>query len=536
MASSLGIFIENEIIKYAKLHKEKDSIKVESFSVEFYEKGNIAPVIKKIITETNSQKSQININISNELYNYFETFSLLSKKDMRDSIEIEFDLLCGEKGYNRKSLEARYIMTGSRENTDKFKVLHISVDKNHINKKVKEFNTFKIHSMTPISTSITNLLDPNDTEDVVIVNIENETKITTIIDGQIYRTDIVSDGMGKILDRINKTENDTKKSYEVCKNITVYSQGQGSSMEGNEYVEDITPILDNIINETKEIIESTFANIKKVYITGSGTAINNIDLYFQEYLSNCTCEILRPYFLESTSIKIPVKEYIEVNSAMALALNGLGYLNKELNFVGKSGPNIELGDILKSFNKGGGKSETPEQQTLSTSEKLLLRICMISGVVYLAYSLLSGYTMGQLEDKIAEVNIAKAQADRQLNLMEEDRKAIADATQTYTMLLDNLKKLTADVNSQETNRVIDKDAIPNLLNRLMYIIPQKVQINSIENTDGKKIVIEAVSEEYEQLGYFVAAIKTGNVLLDVKSSSGLKENSVVKIVIEGVLP
>ena len=84
MAGSLGIFIENEIIKYAKLHKEKDSIKVESFSVEFYEKGNIAPVIKKIITETNSQKSQININISNELYNYFETFSLLSKKDMRD--------------------------------------------------------------------------------------------------------------------------------------------------------------------------------------------------------------------------------------------------------------------------------------------------------------------------------------------------------------------------------------------------------------------------------------------------------------------
>ena len=41
MASSLGIFIEKDIIKYAKLQKEKDSIKVESFSVEFYDRDKI---------------------------------------------------------------------------------------------------------------------------------------------------------------------------------------------------------------------------------------------------------------------------------------------------------------------------------------------------------------------------------------------------------------------------------------------------------------------------------------------------------------
>ena len=95
MASSLGIFIEKDIIKYAKLQKEKDSIKVESFSVEFYDRDNVSGAVKKIITETNCSKASININVSNELYNYFETFSMLSKKDMYDSINIEFDLLCG---------------------------------------------------------------------------------------------------------------------------------------------------------------------------------------------------------------------------------------------------------------------------------------------------------------------------------------------------------------------------------------------------------------------------------------------------------
>lgn len=537
MASSLGIFIEKDIIKYAKLHKEKDSIRVESFSVEFYEKGNVGAVVKKIINETNSQKIPVNINISNELYNYFETFSMLSKKDTRESIDIEFDLLCGEKGYNRKSLEARYILTGSRENTDKFKVLHISADKNLLNKRANEFAPYKINSSTPISTSITNLLAPNDNEDVIIVNIENETKITTVIDGQIYRTDVISDGMGKILDRINQTESDVKKSYEVCKNITVYSQGQGSSMDGNDYVEEITPILDNIINETKEILESTFANIKKVYITGAGTIINNVDLYFQEYLSNCTCEVLRPYFLESSSLKIPVKEYIEVNSAMALALNGLGYLNKELNFSVKPVLAVNLKDVFNFIErKTGGKDNVPQERTVTTSEKLLLRICLLAGVIWIGYSVLSNYTMKQIEAKSEEIQTAIGTAEMQLKIMEGDKNRIVDATSTYTMLLDNLQKLTADVNSQETNRIIDKDAIPNLLNRLMYIIPKDVQINSIENTNGKHIVIEAVSEEYEQLGYFMAAIKTGNVLLDVKSSSGAKEASEVKIVIEGVLP
>ena len=73
MASSLGIFIEKDIIKYAKLNQEKDSIKVESFSVEFYEKGNVGAAVKKILTETNGAKCSVNVNVSSELYNYFET-------------------------------------------------------------------------------------------------------------------------------------------------------------------------------------------------------------------------------------------------------------------------------------------------------------------------------------------------------------------------------------------------------------------------------------------------------------------------------
>ena len=70
----------------------------------------------------------------------------------------------------------------------------------------------------------------------------------------------------------------------------------------------------------------------------------------------------------------------------------------------------------------------------------------------------------------------------------------------------------------------------------MFIIPQQVQITSIKNTDDKHIVIEAVSEKYEQLGYFVARIKSDNILTDIQSTSGTKSDSLVQITIEGDLP
>lgn len=541
MASSLGIFIEKDIIKYAKLNQEKDSIKVESFSVEFYEKGNVGAAVKKILTETNGAKCSVNVNVSSELYNYFETFSMLSKKDMKDSIDIEFDLLCGEKGYNRKSLDTRYILTTSKENADKYKVLHIAVNKNDVNKRVKEFAPVKIASMTPISTSITNLIDGDEIDNAIIVNIENETQITTVIEGQIYRTDIISDGMGKILNKINEVESSTKKSYEVCKNITVYSQGQGGTLEGNEYIDEITPILDNIINEVKEIIDSSFVNIKKVYITGSGTIINNVDLYFQEYISNCACEVLKPYFIQAGSIKIPVKEYIEVNSAIALALNGLGNLNKELNFLTKQTPQV---DDLKSLIKsklGGKKSSTggmnvdEEMPVMSTSEKLLIRICVLVGVAFVGYALCSNYTVKMIAEKRSDILATTTKTDIQLALMTADKEKIDTTTSAYSIMLENLKKLSDDVNSAD-ERVIEKDAIPNLLNKVMFIMPQRAKINSIENTEGKHIVIEIESREYEQLGYFMAAIKTDEILVNVRSTSGVKEGAVIKVVIEGDLP
>ena len=86
MQNCLGIYIENNVIKYAKVAKERDDLKIESYGIKFYD--NIEETIKQIIEETYSYKIPICTNLSDEQYTYIDMFNLLNKKDLaKDSWE-----------------------------------------------------------------------------------------------------------------------------------------------------------------------------------------------------------------------------------------------------------------------------------------------------------------------------------------------------------------------------------------------------------------------------------------------------------------
>ena len=40
---------------------------------------------------------------------------MLNKKDIKQSIDIEFEMICNEKSYNMSSLETRFILMQSKE-------------------------------------------------------------------------------------------------------------------------------------------------------------------------------------------------------------------------------------------------------------------------------------------------------------------------------------------------------------------------------------------------------------------------------------
>lgn len=521
--ASLGIYIDDGLIKYAKLQRDKDNVKVEAFNVVFYD--NLERELNKIITETGSSKLPICVNLSHEMYNYFEVISLMSTKDRAQSIKIDFETLCDEKGLQISDLESRFLLKENDGNPDKLTAIHVSVEKEEINKIANALVGKKVASVRPITTSIINLIETSEKENVVIVNLERETKVTTIVDGMISRIDTLQAGMKDILSAINETENSMRKSYEACKNTTIYTQGTESmDSDENEYLEEIMPVLYNIMQQTKEIIEDCPATIHKIYITGLGSAINNIDLYFQEYVLNSKCEILKPFFLENTTMNTSFKDYIEVNSAIALALDELGYCaldGQDFNFK-KGNASFDPKTLManKSFNP---EIKFDLKGPLTPGEKVMLRIIAILAIAVIVYVIFTNYILTKIEDMNADAQSKISAVTSEITKAESDIKIVKAQADHYAQIAELLKNLVEE-NEELLNSVPDitPTAIPNMLKSISNIIPKDVMLLSLKNTEGTHIVIETVSPDYEQIGFFKALLSTGNILQNVKSSSGEK--------------
>ncbi len=539
MSSCLGLYIEEHLIKYAKVSKERDRIKVESFGIKFYDK--IGDAILQVIEETYSQKTPISVNISDEIYNYFDMFALLTKNDLQKAIKTEFESYCADKGYNPNVFETRYAVVDSQLDKDKIKIIHVVDNKIELNKREQEVEGYHLANISPISMSIPNLLQIEKDENSLIVNIEDDTVITTILGGKIFNIDMIEEGSRDILSKINSKENSYSTSYEICKNTTIYtSNGRELQTEHQTYLADIMPTLYNIVNQVSKIINNSVEKIRKVYITGTAALVNNIDLYFQEYLPDTQCEILKPYFIENTG-DINIKDYIEVNSAISMALMGLGEGVTGMNFKKKtlsdqipSWMKVEVNpDVSKKRQKNlGGFLTWDLGQKLDKTEKSLIRIAVALFLLVTIYSVFSGLLNYQISEKEKEANDSIAKTNSQIELANSDNEQIKTKTNEYSSMIQNLQ----DANDRLTDRNRTRNAIPNLLNQIMSIIPENVQLTSIENDAGTHIVINAQSNKYEQLGFFVARLKTDVILNNVVSTAGQKDNGVVTIKIEGDLP
>lgn len=539
MSSCLGLYIEEHLIKYAKVSKDHDNLKIESFGIKFYEK--LSEAIPQIIEETYSQKTPISVNLSEEMYNYYDMFALLTKNDLQKAIKTEFESYCTDKGYNPNVFEVRYAVADNQLDKEKLKVIHIAENKIELNKRIQDLSDYRLTNISPISMSIPNLAEIDDNENCIIVNIEDRTTVTTIIKSKIFNVDIYDEGSQEILGKINLKENSYSKAYEICKNTTIYtSEGKELQTEQTSYLEDIMPTLYSIASKVQKIVSTTAERIDKVYLTGTGALINNVDLYFQEYLTQTTCEILKPYFISGTK-DVSIKDYIEVNSAISLALMGLDEGIQGMNFkkqsFGDKIPSwlkIEVNpDKTKKEQKNiGGWFTWDLNQKLDKTEKSLVRIAVALLLLIVIYSAFVILLNKQIIKKDQEADESIAQTQSQITLANGDTEKIKSKTNEYTTMIKNLE----DANDKITDRNKTRNSIPNLLNQIMSIVPESVQITSIENTTGTHIEINAQSNKYEQLGYLKAKIKSDVILTNVISTAGQKDNNVVTVKIEGDLP
>lgn len=538
MSSCLGLYIEKNVIKYAKVTKEREILKVEAFGVKIYEK--IGEALEQIISETFSYNIPISVNLSDEIYNYFYMFSLLNKNDLKKAIDTEFESYCFEKKINKNVFETRYAISNEIDDKDKVKIIHISSDKTSISKLTQLLANYKLSTITPIGTSISNIASIQPKENILIVNIEEQTIITSIINQKVYDIQKLEIGSKEILTQIKEKENSYLKAYEICKESTIYTmEGKELQEKENEYLDYIMPTIYKIVTQVQEYVQNSQAKYDKIYITGTMSVVSNIDLYFQEFFNNEKCEILKPYFI-TENLKINIKDYIEVNSAIAVGMQGLGYGIRNMNFKNPSFSDkmpewLKLDMSLTKKEKKNYNVDFSLKGKFDNTEKWLLRLS--SGVLILSilYSLFSIYINKQISYKMSEADEVAKYTDSQIQLVKNDINATNQKASKYKDLENNLR----DINDKVEDNLNMKGSVPNLLISIMAVIPQQVQITEIENTssnNNKHIVINAQSKYYDELGYFKAKLKEDGILKNVVSTQGEKQEEFVKIVIEGDMP
>lgn len=536
MQKSLGIYIEDNLIKYAKVSKEREDIKIESFGIRFFQ--DLSEEIEKIVEETYSFNTPISVNLSNEKYLYFNVFSLLNKKDIDKTIATEFETYCEEKNYNVNAFENRYALMPNQQDDEKIRVLDSFINKIELSRQKQPLEKYKLSKMMPISIAIGNIARLNKKENVLIVNMEESTTITTIYDKQIYNVENLDIGSKEVLDGINRIENSYSKAYEICKNTTIYTAEMEDSTEEQPYLQNIMPTIYKIAEKVQEFVSLSEEKIQTIYLTGNLSVINNIDLYFQEFFTDIECKLLKPNLIDEAINKINIKDYIEVNSAIALATVGLGQGIQELNFQKE-----KTGDKISQFLKiempngkviGGGNSKIDFnlKGMITTTEAWLLRCIFGILLILIIYIVFSKFISTQMLDKEKEIDRLISNENSQIALAGSDENAINAKTEKYKSLTADLKRLNQKISDAAARR----NSIPNLLNQIMYYIPDKVQLTSIENTSGNNITITAQSHDYDQLGYFKAVIQTKKILKNVVSSSGVKNDDIISFTIEGELP
>lgn len=539
MSSCLGLYIESNVIKYAKVTKEREALRIESFGIKFYNK--IGDALNQIISETFSYNIPISVNLSEEIYNYFHMFSLLNKNDLRKAIDTEFESFCFDKKLNKNAFETRYALSNELDNKDQIRVIHVSTNKSSMQRQVQALRDYRVSTVAPIGTSIANVASITPKENMLIVNIEETTTITTIINQKIYNVEKMEEGSGEILDKIVAKENSYSKAYEICKNSTIYTmEGKELQDEENEYLDYIMPTLYKIVQRVRDYVSGMTVKFNKIYITGLMSAVNNIDLYFQEFFDTEKCEVLKPYFTKE-NIKINIKDYIEVNSAIALAMQGLGYGIKSMNFkkinFSDKIPEWLKADVSlgKKDGKSSGKISFDMKGKLDAGERWLVRGATGVFILMILFSILSCYIQNRINDKIVEAEETSLYTDQQIALAQMDIAQVVDKANEYKEMEDNLR----NINQKIEDDLDLKGSIPNLLVGIMSVIPENVQVTDIENTSGNEsrhIVIKAQSKYYDELGYFKAKLKEDGILNNIVSTQGEKQDDFVKIVIEGDLP
>lgn len=529
MPYCLGLHIDNNYIKYAKVLNEKDKApKVEAYGVVLgYE--NFSMAIENILKETSTYGNvEVATNLRNEFYSYLEAFSGMTGNNLRKNLNLKFQTeICPKLNITASSVESRYISSSKKFDEDTTEVIYISANKTDLNE-AKKIVKGKVKKIIPTSIANLSLIDINSQSNFAILNIDSNSTLTIVVQGQIKEIVNINMGMSNILVKLNQKYNSYNKSYEKCKSITLFNDNTKELIveENYEDVENITPMLYDIAQRAIPVLSGYQGVVNKVYIAGDAVIINNIDLYFEDLFEDIKCEILKPSFIENNlMIANKIKDYTEVNSAIALAVsNGkIGSQNVNFAYTGQLMEELNNNKAINAISGAfeGAKHKVTASKTNEKIEKQNFNIQIYSSTLILQVILWSLvlatyiYVTKMVEDKYA-INTAMLNEEifsiQQKNIeIENDIRMINEAKYEYDALIERVEALNAELLEVAG---VSYD-VPRLMDNISMLIPDKVIVTKIIIDESNTVEISAECAESAELGFFVSRLKNEEVMENI---------------------
>lgn len=582
MPSCLGIYTDKNVIKYAKITSNAErngtNYSLDAYGVKFFD--NIQTAVDEIVAEVGLDQDPLALTLSNEEYFIEQVFSNINKKDTLELVKSDYSEKTGTM-FSDAIMESRLKTSLNSGSLDKKLVMLIVASKGELANIRQNFGMYKIESISPLPISIKNLfVNQGIDEESAVINIEDRTTITVFHNSEINYIAELPVGANDIIAKLTEKYNSVSKAYDALKKVSIYSdEVYDLDDESKEILDTVVPIMYDIRQQSDDILTPFLKNIKKIYLSGTGAIVGNVDLYFKETFLDYECEILNPFFISKSSSNI--NDIVETNSAIALALDGVGMADTDLNFnsASKKAAGItaakeivaklnikenvakfktQTTDFFKKLNapavkkkrkakrnidfdtgliQGKDNDATDTEEVAADSNSLgrvdlgCRVLSMIGVVAFVFYIVTAIQTNNQLLAKDVDVKNEISKAEASISVANEDATYLNGAANEYVAIKDKLSALITKI-SQNSKITFD---IPNFLSKLMFIMPSDVQVTSIDVDSTGDVTLNAQSGQYAQLGYLVSRLKLEGILEDVEMQV-LSVDSNIKILIKGVLP
>ena len=567
MASCLGIYFDEDIIKYAKLAMDSSgNVRLDHYGTRIA-RGMKKEIIDNIIEETSSITIPIVTNIANE---HLENVSIFDQaqesKYSLDIMKMEFETWCENNQNSTEKYDYVYKLSEYRTAENKHNGVLCIASKDEIEEDTKydDVNIASVYSYRLLYTDMV----PEEVNNYILINLDKEISVETVIKRKMFDFKIYKTGMNKILDAFMQRLGSYQKAYSACKQLNVYTEGESGNDKELEQIAE--PILQEILRNISSVVTANKDNIERVYITGLGTMFNNIDVLLTEYLEVKT-EILKPRFLQDTTDVRSVSEVLETTPAMVMAYNYLSnkytFLNylhntekvvkknifsdlmekikgvsfKKKNNEAKNAPNAENTKAdtkkvnkVKNKNNENGNIDLGDVERDLTLERLVgaATFTGVAFAAYLAFTLIYTSTTNKMID---DVNT------KITNLKAEDKKVVSDINfvnqnaKQYSEINEDVDKL---VNQIETGQIgkISTYNVATFLQKIIKVIPKNITLDTVKSDDNKHVKITMFSNKYSDLGYFVAQLKLQGILNSVEVTNVENTSEKVTIEIGGELP